>query len=92
MAKIDSRGSLGQYLAADDGSLNLTLNVLGHYLNPQVSLDQSSVNKQVQKVITSKVMQEVERSLFKKSDNGESQVPPEVENQVKGLLKGLFGQ
>nr|MBF0222055.1 AsmA family protein [Desulfobulbaceae bacterium] len=92
MAKIDSGGQLGKLLAAEDGSFNLTLNVLGNYLNPKVSLDQSSVNEKVQKAVTNKVMQEVERSLLKNSADGESQVPPEVETQVKGLLKGLFGK
>lgn len=92
MAKIDSGGQLGKLLAAEDGSLNLTLNVLGNYLNPKVSLDQSSVNEKVKKAVTNKVMEEVERSLLKNSENGESALPPETENQLKGLMKGLFGK
>jgi len=93
LEKIDRRGSLGQYLADDDGSLSLVLDVAGTYLKPQVSIEQSSVKKQVKKAVVNTVIKEIEKSLSKDTDTaGESQLSPKVEDQVKGLLKGLFGQ
>jgi hypothetical protein len=93
LEKIDNRGSLGQYLADDDGSLSLMLDVAGTYLKPQVSIDQSFVKKQIKKAVTNTMAKEIERSLSKDAaETGDSQAPAEVETQVKKLLKGLFGQ
>lgn len=89
--KVDTKGGIGQFLASDDGSLNMVLNVGGNYLKPKVTIDQSSVQKQVKKAVANKVIQEVERSLMKSNATDGATPSPEVE-QVKGLLRGLFGQ
>lgn len=58
--------------------------ITGTFSRPQVTLDQSTVKKQMGKTIQKKVIKEIDRALGDKQG--------EQEEAVKQLFRGLFGQ
>lgn len=82
--KLKQRASFVKYLAAEKGETVIRLNLTGTVNKPRATLDQAAVQKQVEKTIEKKVLEEVDRALGDKNS-------PATE-AAKELLKGIFGR
>lgn len=82
--KLKQRASFVKYLADEKGETVIRLKLTGTVNKPRANLDQAAVQKQVERTIEKKVLEEVDRAM------GDKQSP--AGEAAKELLRGIFGR
>lgn len=82
--KLKQRASFVKYLADEKNETVIRVKLTGTVTKPHANLDQAAVQKQVEKTIEKKVLEEVDRAL------GDKQSP--AGEAAKELLRGIFGR